>query len=884
MLGRQRDLVIGVLLGLLVVSTPQVEAGGPSASTRALRDIAPLRSAAKRHPYTRKVLSRVTRDKLRTVDSVGDVTAERITERAGWVPLGADPDLRRVTVATVMRKIRSRSEDLRSLVRKRPEAAAWDIVFVGAGVHTAIVANSVSQLQTDTPFRMLTLEASNDIGGTFRAVGSTVARNSANRAQKRGKDSRKVRRGFGDKNPQRGPWGDADLDGQEWPELGIIADTATVNLFASGSDIMLDARVEKIEARSDVTGSEKWPAENRVTMTDGTVVYASTVVRSTGLGKPRPPVRDRDTLRLIQSERERIDFSKPDRVPDVLDYLDALTLANLSKTGRDPYRARPQPPRPFKRVEGLRVTTSEPTVLRVRDGRKFKEVELDDVLTVEYDAGDGEWRLQRGDGGVIEGEDLEAEVAGQVVRPVPGEDLAQLAGRLALVNLGRRPLEVDQTPVLARLKVSGRVGRSRVKRLKERLGDVVQIEVAGGRLESLDDIADVFADGDGGDVLVVRKDGSVATVKGPLRGNGARGKSSIAADDPLLAVPGSLPRPVIAVVGGRDSGRTFLEYLYGQAPASAYSGNGKIDVAQRGDVGDVEWYVGESGPADCPAFLQSTRSRYLRLAGKVREVGGSRPRAQLNKSRVDSVTRLDNGRYLITDSRGVQKVVDKVIFATGFENALEEDGEVEDVEGDLSGLDGDRIIARKVRGKSIYRIGPSSGNDVVGEDERFSTDENAGSIYAFAPRDRKFARKVLSRTQRARAAPDTASIDRTARLALAAGTSSAPIELSIGKPGPRLETPLDDLVMRSEVLDLLRGVRGDPSLAALQFRVGRDARGALVIRDMNHRGANEIARRIGRSQLLYEQLEEATEDGREVGFAVPLRAGVPLRAQLTIAQ
>jgi hypothetical protein len=74
-------------------------------------------------------------------------------------------------------------------------------------------------------------------------------------------------------------------------------------------------------------------------------------------------------------------------------------------------------------------------------------------------------------------------------------------------------------------------------------------------------------------------------------------------------------------VGG-DGGRTILEYLFGQAPEAAYTGGGKRDTAQRGEIADVEWAVGTRGPADCDQFLQSTRSRYLRLAGKVRQTEG----------------------------------------------------------------------------------------------------------------------------------------------------------------------------------------------------------------------------------------------------------------------
>src|SRR5262245_52713550 len=122
---------------------------GSRPAVRRLRDMRSLRSAAMRHPYTRTIVKKVLADRARTIDSVGEVDAARITERLGWVPLGADPQLRRVTVATVLRKVRQRSKGLRRLIAETPNAAAWDVIFIGAGVHTAIAANTLANLDTD---------------------------------------------------------------------------------------------------------------------------------------------------------------------------------------------------------------------------------------------------------------------------------------------------------------------------------------------------------------------------------------------------------------------------------------------------------------------------------------------------------------------------------------------------------------------------------------------------------------------------------------------------------------------------------------------------------------------------------------------------------------
>src|SRR5262249_5013132 len=67
---------------------------------RAFKSMRSLNSAARHDPYTKPIMDRVRDDRARTIDSKGG-SASRIAERAAWVPLGADPELRRATVATV---------------------------------------------------------------------------------------------------------------------------------------------------------------------------------------------------------------------------------------------------------------------------------------------------------------------------------------------------------------------------------------------------------------------------------------------------------------------------------------------------------------------------------------------------------------------------------------------------------------------------------------------------------------------------------------------------------------------------------------------------------------------------------------------------------------
>jgi len=203
--------------------------------------------------------------------------------------------------------------------------------------------------------------------------------------------------------------------------------------------------------------------------------------------------------------------------------------------------------------------------------------------------------------------------------------------------------------------------------------------------------------------------------------------------------------------------------------------------------------------------------------------------------------------------------------------------------GTVPGLTGERVLAKRVRGRDIFRFGPAAGNDVVAADERYSTEENAGSVYAFAPRDRQFARSVLARTVRAVAALDTPSLEKRPRLTLAEGQSSAVIE-PVEPAQRRLETPLSDLVLKAEMMDALYEVRGAKSRDRLSFRILRDKdSGKLKIEDCNHDQADKLAGLINDSPLLMEQLELATEDEGSVEFSVPLVSGVPTRSRLKVS-
>jgi hypothetical protein len=98
----------------------------------------------------------------------------------------------------------------------------------------------------------------------------------------------------------------------------------------------------------------------------------------------------------------------------------------------------------------------------------------------------------------------------------------------------------------------------------------------------------------------------------------ALANQSVAPRDPYRASPGGGRPPRIAVIGGGDSGKTFLELMYGLAPSGAYDGPGKLDRAQRGEIGALDWVVGPSGPTDCKSFLDGVRARYARISPSIK--------------------------------------------------------------------------------------------------------------------------------------------------------------------------------------------------------------------------------------------------------------------------
>ena len=545
-----------------------------------------LVSIARSDPFLRAAMDAVLADGARLISNSGKRGADRA--RRAWVPLVSNRPLRRAVIRTILRDMNGRSARVKELIRA-DAAPVWDTVFIGAGVHTAAAAAALGE--SDPSHAMLVIEAGELVSANFASLGETIAINSSNR-QETGEGVQPF--GRGNNNPAEGPVGVPDLSGDKWPAADTLSDVATVSLHTSGADVITRSAVSRVSERG---AGDAWPARYKIETADGLTVYAASVVVGTGLGKPT--IKVKRGARLIESETDKVDLRRPDDVPGILYYSQAMALANQSAAPRDPYRAAP----------------------------------------------------------------------------------------------GGRP-------------------------------------------------------------------------------------------------------PRIAVIGGGDSGRTFLELMYGLAPSNAYDGPGKLDRAQRGEVGALDWVVGPNGPTDCKTFLDGVRARYARISPSIKS-----GRAELvNRTFIGVEKKGDRFRVLYSD--GSSRIYDKVIIATGFESQAPsvlapvlpagydtsvpfvKSSAVEKVSTRVGGgLRKPRSVAKRVVGQDVFLIGPAAGDDLVDRNEilvkrdrsrgaeaptepQIAISENLASIKFLVPFSAALARNLLPERKAEAPRLDTSAADQRLRTAL----------------------------------------------------------------------------------------------------------------------
>src|SRR5262249_11115007 len=148
--------------------------------------------------------------------------------------------------------------------------------------------------------------------------------------------------------------------------------------------------------RGKAAQSQNWPTRYRLTTGGGLTVFTNQVVVGTGLGSEKLPTLDAGSQQLITQERAKIDYTQPDKVPAILTYGEALGLANLSRTGRDAYRA--PVAQPTKRVRdkqvGVRIVTEPASVLEANSGANRVSVPLSEVVNWSFDSRTSRWTIE----------------------------------------------------------------------------------------------------------------------------------------------------------------------------------------------------------------------------------------------------------------------------------------------------------------------------------------------------------------------------------------------------------------------------------------------------------------------------------------------------------
>jgi hypothetical protein len=679
------------------VARPPVRRRATRTALRSLErgNLALLRSIAGSDPFVRAEMDAVLADADRLIAGAG--APSDLSARRAWVPLVSARPLRRAVVRTILRDMNSRSERLKTAIRGAGDAAVWDTVFLGAGIHTAAAASALGQAAPS--HSMLVIEAGEVVSSNFASLGETIAINSSNR--------RETGQGIlpfsdGNNNPAVGPVGVPDVSGEKWPAADALSDVATVSLHTSGADVLTRSAVLRVSERP---AGERWPARYRIETADGLTVYAASVVVGSGLGRPSIKV-DRGA-ELIARETGRVDLRRPDDVPGILYYSQAMALANQSAAPRDPYRAAP----------------------------------------------------------------------------------------------GKRP-------------------------------------------------------------------------------------------------------PRIAVIGGADSGRTVLELMYGLAPGNAYDGPGKLDRAQRGEIGDLDWVVGPDGPTDCKSFLDRTRARYARIAPSIKT-----GRARLVNRRFVGVARAGK-RYRVYYDDGSSAIYDRIVLATGFES------QVPDILSPILPADRDpavpltkspavavvkrpvreknrpvaRTVAKQVVGHDVYLIGPAAGDDLVPR-KQITGPPMLAAIKFLVPYSAALAREVLPATRARAPRLDPRVVDQRTRIALGAarGRAGAPRRIRrsrVAEPDDPASDPartgIEPLVLKHEMATVLDEFSYG-RLQSVSLTV-RPARGGLQVSsaELDDAAIQRVRDAIEQNYALVRMLDKFARVGKSVSFTASTRGELLDPATLTM--
>lgn len=188
-------------------------------------------------------------------------------------------------------------------------ALVWDELNIGAGIHASIYASAMTIHNPST--KSLTVEATPYVSSQFRTK-RMVSINSANTPHERITPSHGLRTGnlnyMGKDAPVQLPF----IESRRYPTGDVFADIATANMYMSGSNMMMETRVERVIKEGDPEWSSDWPAANKVIMNDGSYVFARRVNVMTGLGEAQMPASfDEESIKTVRESIENREEGEP---------------------------------------------------------------------------------------------------------------------------------------------------------------------------------------------------------------------------------------------------------------------------------------------------------------------------------------------------------------------------------------------------------------------------------------------------------------------------------------------------------------------------------------------------------------------------------------------
>lgn len=275
-------------------------------------------------PQTRERFFQIHEDKMINVEdpAIFHTSPERFSSL--FVSLMRDKEMRRVLIDLIQQEQREQTSIHKQALKEanadfehdptacKPESIAamvYDEINLGGGVHSAIYNQAMTQRNLGV--KVLTLEAGKEIGGQFRTK-DFVQINTSNTPHTSATPQPGLGRGDLNSMGSHAPVQLAYIEPRRFPKGSVFADLATVNNFLSSTDVLLNARLQKVLKKEDDPHSDRWPARYKVLLEDGTFLFANRINKMTGLGEPTlPPSFDAESKALFEEAQNNHAENEP---------------------------------------------------------------------------------------------------------------------------------------------------------------------------------------------------------------------------------------------------------------------------------------------------------------------------------------------------------------------------------------------------------------------------------------------------------------------------------------------------------------------------------------------------------------------------------------------